>query len=144
MPTFTMHDKRYPIEYATENEVLSFANALRRAGGANALDALMPSVQSSPGACLVANALNFGCSIVPEGNSDSLRGEYEQWVMYVPNSVDVEAVAGAVNCFFRKDNEHGEHEILLPRRIANAAHAFDEAEDGWTLKYRKVRGGGVI
>lgn len=127
------------LSYATEDELLAFANKIRKAGGADALSALMPSVASSPSACLIANALNFGCSV--DGGTVGLdniikgpRGE-NRWVMHLSNDMPqriVKKIANAVDCPLGQR----EHTILLPWHIGNAAHAFDN-RNGWTAKYIK-------
>jgi len=55
----------FETDVATAEELLTFANVIRKAGGADVLDALLPSVPSSANQCLIANALNFGCSVAP-------------------------------------------------------------------------------
>lgn len=45
--------------------VLEFANKVRNAGGANPIDALMPSVPEDSSACLIARNLNFSCDVEP-------------------------------------------------------------------------------
>jgi hypothetical protein len=64
-----------PIEFATEAELLEFANKIREAGGANPLDALMPSTPSDSKACLIAQALNFSCVV----RIDRARGASPPW-----------------------------------------------------------------
>lgn len=128
------------IEYATEDELLDFANKIRAAGGANALDALLPSDPQKPDSCLIATSLNFGCHVVASGEvfGGSLdvegRDEYA-WAMRLPSCFSVEeseTLASAVGCeydsFYRK--------LILPRHIGNAARAFDLGK-GWTRKYRR-------
>ena len=136
---------------ATEEELLDFANKIRAAGGANVLEALLPSTPQDPHACLIANALNFGCRV------DGLNSD--QWHMELPGSFDfakAKAIADSVECkvayvasrydeekaFWRSvyealdappasDAEDWAEDydgfvILLPEHIGNAAAAFDD------------------
>lgn len=130
-PTFKIAGYEGSIEYATEAETLVFANRVRVAGGAEFLKALLPSVPGHAGACLIANALNFGCAVRPNGSRSSYNGEFDHWYMELPLSVDGESLSYKLNL-----PKLGSY-LVLPRMIGNAAHAFDNASDGWTLKYRK-------
>jgi hypothetical protein len=130
-------------EYATEEEVLAFANKVRKAGGANVLEALMPSVPGNANSCLIARALNFECSIRPFYGSPTSTGEYAYWYMEFPPRTSLEQaakIADAVGCecvsvpvpFI----DSTLYRIILPRHIGNAAHAFDE-RTGWPQKYNR-------
>lgn len=129
MPEFTLENRTEPIKYATEEEVLAFANEVREAGGGDLIDALMPSLAGSSKECLIANALNFECAVYPRPGLVHENGEFSRWVMGSDNAIEIaEKLDLDLDPFNR---------IKLPRLIGNAAHAFDEATDGWTLKYRK-------
>lgn len=141
-PSF-ISDKGNRIYYASEAELLDFANKVREAGGADVLDAFMPSTPKEPGHCLIANALNFGCKVValfaptdlaltmPWQNDE----EEFQWVMDLPNNIteaQVKALLKATGCEYLKLKR----QLKLPRHIGNAARAFDRGE-GWTRKYNR-------
>ena len=94
MPKFTItSDSDYPqevwgksVEYATEAQVLEFAQKLRAAGNGDPIDALFPSTPSVGNACLIANALNFKSYVLPlrDGHWDETRYESDgsmEWVM---------------------------------------------------------------
>ena len=135
-PEFCIFDGDEPlrIPYATEEEVLDFANRVREAGGANALEALLPSEPGNPESCLIANALNFGCSVDAVGASEEHDGESE-WVMFLPANMPDEArekIAATTGCTL-----DGNGNLELPRLIGNAAHAFDwhYRHSGWVNWY---------
>lgn len=111
------------ITYATEEEVIEFANKIRKAGGANILDTLMPSQVSNTRHCLIANALNFSCRVI---TVYKLEGGQFKWNMILPSNLEL-----SIDC------ERIGNAIVLPQHIGNAAHAFDCATDGWTIKYRR-------
>jgi hypothetical protein len=142
---------------ATEEQTLAFCNAVREAGGAGTLGALLPSFPSDASACLIAKGLNFGCEVKPyEGPAEEYADEDEPtigtlkreldylldpWVM-VPEVDDgaVFAIADAVECrTVRTDG--GYLGVVLPEHIANVARCFDETERGdtprehWVWKY---------
>lgn len=52
-------DTPHTMECLTEEELLEFANKIREAGGAELIEALLPSRPNDPSSCLIANALNF-------------------------------------------------------------------------------------
>lgn len=113
----------HSVEVATEAELLEFANKVRAAGGANILDALLPSEPSDPRACLIANALNFSCEVRSIGSwPDGVRETY--WGMYFPynmSNADRSRISEATGCPI--DNFYAA--LKLPRHIGNAAAAFD-------------------
>lgn len=123
--------------YATVEELLTFANLVREAGGGNPIDAVMPAVPSDPHQCLVAKNLNFNCIVM---GSEEEEGA---WVMAVPDRDLAERVSAAIDMpietgrWWTRD-ERGYREVLfenavrLPDRIGNLAGAFDDAHD--TLK----------
>lgn len=130
MPAFYVHGKAR--RYATEEELLAFANKLRAAGAADPLDALLPGKRGKGEACLIANACNFGCEVSPCGG---------WWGMFFPHNVSrerIDALATAVDCEvlenFSLHPELATHYIRLPEKIGNTAHAFDLLF-GWTAKY---------
>lgn len=115
------------VEYATEIELLDFANRLRRLGGANVIDAFMPSVAGSAKHCLIANALNFSALVSPcvPGNG--------RWQMNFPDNVSTETIDRIANALGLARYGTG---LILPQLVGNAANAFDQAPNGWVTKYR--------
>lgn len=119
---------------ATEEELLEFANKVREAGGADVIDALLPSTPEDAHSCLIANALNFKChvdgwshpTITP---SPKYKDGSSKWAMYFPENMseaDRRKIIDAVPGRAVKDTLTG-HGIcmLLPKHIGNAAEAFD-------------------
>jgi hypothetical protein len=132
---------RVPV--ATEAELLEFANAVRTAGGANVIEALLPSVQRVPNACLIANALNFRCEVTYFGWGSIAEAPHEfedqyyrnvspRWQMSFPENMDearIHAIAKAVpGCRARRLRPSGRLVMSLPEHIGNAAAAFDSGE----------------
>jgi hypothetical protein len=119
-----------PHRVATEKELLEFANALRKAGGANALEALLPSKVGNSERCLIANALNFGCSV--DASGEGYPDGVWKWEMEFPDSMSneqIKAIASQVpGRLISNDYGGGEkrYTLLLPKHIGNAAYAFDE------------------
>jgi hypothetical protein len=146
MPRFKLAGYDKFIEYASEDDLLDFANRLRAAGGANVLEALLPSVPEEPTACLIANALNFSSSVSPasEDHYDDRNGE-SSWVMTLPvntSTTQLEAIAAVIGSPPRESHDVFGGDLsapigycfTLPRLIGNAAQAFDNRK-GWTTKY---------
>jgi len=156
MPSFTdTNGKRR--NYATEEELLEFANKMREAGDAKPLEALMPSVPQDEKSCLIANAVNFRSTVLPVEGGKWPDGT-DLWVM-IPERVGKERlakIAEAVGCPLievwtpktggwlqvERPNEEDLNwfkmrtieVIRLPKDIGLAANAFDQGE-GWTVKY---------
>lgn len=148
MPKFIEHGGKEKW-YATERQLLAFANKMREAGAADPLEALMPSKPKSPETCLIANALNFECSV--HGVDDD-----SGWFMHLPANMSRERaqkIAAAVGCeliegwhdgvgtFVQeasiKNDAYSFDRVLvirLPEKIGNTADAFDQG-NGWTKKY---------
>lgn len=101
---------------ATHIELLEFVNRGRKAGAANLLPELLPSDPGNSSQCLIANALNFGCSV--DGHGDN-------WWMQLPVGMGtdrVDAIAEALGC---ERVDGCIHRLRLPKHIGNAALAFD-------------------
>lgn len=133
------------LEVATEEELLAFANSIRQAGGANVLEALLPSTPSDSSECLIANALNFGCQVGTASGfgvvkHDSAEARFpsraERWIMQLPENltdeqrVALDGVEGVVLhevTVFPNEPHYKEHfyYLALPESIGNAAAAFD-------------------
>lgn len=135
MPTLKMNGKRLP--FAGKDELLAYANRIREAGGANALEALLPSIPGNQEGCLIARALNFGCKVYPLTSLKNLKDGSWEWVMETPNDDTARKLAKGIGARtlrldYWQDVRAAKHEIetrlvvLLPKRIGNAAHAFDE------------------
>lgn len=138
---------------ATEQELLDFANAIRKAGGANVIQALLPSEQGDPNRCLIANALNFSCSVgglmaTKDGDSfpENSEGDYP-WFMTFPENMDTDRIRAIAKIVpgarfawgYDEDyatTQEGGFELRytrvpalrLPLHIGNAAHAFDDGD----------------
>lgn len=127
----TRTSEKQLVPVATEAELLEFANKVRKAGGAEVIPALLPSLPCDPVACLIANALNFGCevdgtSVLPAEHGGGL------WMMQFLGGTHKEcltrrnAVAKALNLELYGDDEADWPAVLLPEHIGNAALAFDQ------------------
>lgn len=138
--------RRVRRHYCEEQELLDIANKIRAAGSAEALEAFFPSEQGQAHACLIANALNFGCKV---GGYPSVWDEKEQrytatpknedgsdmWTMEVPTAALAKRLATELGWEVVNLPGYRNH-IVLPERVGNTAHAFDEGK-GWTRKYVK-------
>lgn len=139
----TIDDRTHQV--ATEEELLAFANSIRQAGGAGVLDALLPSVQGNQHKCLIANALNFGCEVVPAWDALDItmdEGKFKsgasKWIMRLPDNLTqaqrdgLNKVKGVNLRHFHEDslypsvNDEDFYYLTLPEPIGNAADAFDE------------------
>lgn len=124
-------DGTHLVEVATADELIEFVNIGRKAGGANILDALLPSTPVSPTACLIANALNFNCSVGVRYTDDRSTihawpsGAW-QWIMILPPNMSREQSTKIVRAY-ELELVKARH-MLLPEHIGNAARAFDEGQ----------------
>lgn len=128
----------YPV--ATEEELLEFANKGRLAGGANVLEALLPSDIGNAASCLIANALNFSCYIEPTDDGIVEDGDFRRyWNMDLPDNMDKESVHQLADALgvevisdpVRHMDLYGDvwyegATLALPAHIGNAADAFDD------------------
>jgi len=117
---FNIRSNLYAIRNrASISEVIDFANKVRKAGGGNIIDSLMPSTPEQSDSCLIANALNFDCTIEP--NSD------DTWSMIIDDVDTGEKIAEKLGLDY---NHHGDSiEIILPKKIGLVAKAFDTYMD---------------
>lgn len=123
------------LEVATEAELLEFANAVRAAGAADALEALLPSRPSASNSCLIANALNFECLVDSFTDYEAIASDdYEPrvphgWRMYLGAREELARnIADTVpGCTFVDLGtvSYPSYAVNLPPHIGNAAHAFD-------------------
>lgn len=127
---------------ATEKELLNFANKVRVAGGADILDALLPSKPGESEECLIARALNFKCTVggwapVRDGVKTRWPDKSLKWIMIPhrgsPEQCDELARDLAKQLklrLVRTEDEMRErgysYALLLPKIIGNAASAFDD------------------
>lgn len=130
------------LQVATEEELLEFANAVREAGGASPIEALIPSAPSVSNQCLIANALNFQ-SKVDIINEWSVSEEYwdrikpknfreHTWGMLVESDELAEkiqlSVEGTSIVKPKYEEMYFSAYVVLPAHIGNAAHAFDHGQ----------------
>jgi hypothetical protein len=140
--------------YAPPAEVLDFCNRVRAAGGAKALDALMPGVPSDSSSCLIARNLNFQCEVQPCHSHISKKNQpvaaaysdnEAMWFMRVEDEKTRHRIARELDlplmqfqgtpCLKPSDEAGGAavwkfvgppyEAILLPREIGRTAAAFD-------------------
>lgn len=140
----TIHIDGILRSVATEQELLDFANSIRRAGGANVLEALLPSEPGNSEECLIANALNFGCRVRPLliGECMAMGCDWyfpsgaSRWSMALPDNLTPEQrealsrVDGVqvLEAHSGLGPSSGRYFIPLPEHIGNAAQAFDAGE----------------
>lgn len=133
------------VPVATHEELLEYANRVRELGGADTLDALLPSKPVDAKACLIAQAVNFESSVVPDDSfheSGSQRWYMVPWRGNDAQSDELarelaeklDAETGVVNVLNGKQiqgpygpiSDRSERVgVLLPEEIGNAAMAFD-------------------
>lgn len=112
-------------ERAEVSEVIEFANKVREAGGGDVISGLLPSIPETPNSCLIANALNFDCSVNGDGideNGDSI------WYMVTEDESIQEKIAEKLGLDTHLVS--GVHKsIRLPVEIGLVAEAFDTYRD---------------
>lgn len=117
---------------ATENELLEFVNTIRSIGGADFLEALIPSKPKHHKKCLLAQALNFECEV--GGLYPAMKYEDGSWVwtmkIHQENIFDSNQLSKKIAnelglpVFIQSDNFRVS--IVLPKEIGNVASAFDQ------------------
>jgi hypothetical protein len=122
--------EKVQVEYATESELLAFANKVRQAGGANPIPALLPAYPSDPNRCLIALALNFECEV----DSAYVLGTYEdktrRWGMRTTHEIagKLAEAEGFETIPVDSTSDNAGCYVVLPQRIAACAVAFDKGE----------------
>lgn len=104
---------------ASVREVIEFANKVRKAGGGDIINSLMPSCPEDQNSCLIANALNFDCEIVPQN---------KEWHMVVHDPEIGENIAKELDLPYYFISETSVS-ITLPKEIGYVAKAFDSQID---------------
>lgn len=133
---------RTPIhtEMATEEELLEFANKLREVGGAEPLEALLPSNPAHSQDCLIANAVNFGITVDSFGGNATCDPDGSLlWILDLPYNMAPERRKEIAVALGLKET-YGSYDYIslrLPKEIGNAAHAFDSGDA--YQEYRKDR-----
>lgn len=126
------------VKMATLSELKTFANRVRKAGGGNPLDALMPAVPEDSEQCLIAKNLNFNCNVNSVDvvlNGDTVN----RWCMSLHDEELANQIGEAVNCPVVADRDsewaypNGRpgyvytdvYRIVLPLEIGAVADQFD-------------------
>lgn len=79
------------VKRASLEELKSFANRVRRAGGGNPIDALLPAVPGDMSQCLIAKNLNFNCEVGSTGGG--------RWAMWTGEDAELASkIASRVGC----------------------------------------------
>lgn len=130
---------------ASIEEVLEFANNVRKAGGGQLIDGLFPSIPQEPTYCLIANALNFDCEV---NLSDGV------WTMDIDDNKLGAEIGQKMNLTYDDgsyvdyvDDETGEEvidyegfcSIELPHEIGIVAGAFDSCVDYELEEFNQAR-----
>lgn len=128
---------------ASIDELLDFANEIRKAGGGELIDELLLSKPKDSNNCLIANALNFDCEV--ESCDD------DNWAMFTDSdlSITIADKVGLKKCFRQDeiwDEEYGEFiekeicaGVILPDNIKKVALAFDTQIDVELEEYSVFR-----
>lgn len=117
---------------ATLEETLEFCQRVRKAGGGNPLDALIPAVPSDSEQCLIAKNLNFNCSVTGINISPLITGQSPWAMTFDPENVGIrDAIADELG--LEKANyewvgglRHPIVAVILPPEIGQVAADFDE------------------
>lgn len=119
------------VEPASIEKVLEFCNAVREAGGANPLDALLPSVPAESDSCLIARNLNFSCTVTPIGHHLNPN----KWIMLIEDEDTFDEIFDNLveKGILSEQAKYDSNSFYLPPDIAKVAIIFDEWSD---LKHR--------
>lgn len=135
---------------ASNDEILEFCNKVREAGGGKPLDALLPGIPEDSQSCLIANNLNFECTVggpageavTPEDQRILNRAAaYAGWFMSVSDKEVRDKIAESLG--LEKVDTHEPYEegddmwysVLLPKKIGNVAANFDQANEEFFSEY---------
>lgn len=113
---------------ATHEELFDFCNKVRRAGGGEVLDALLPGYVGNATQCLIAKNLNFDCYVMPFYKIVNGKEERQNtWCMQVKDHQVARAIAINLQLTVdvRFDGSKFVSVLILPEEIGNAADAFD-------------------
>lgn len=99
---------------ATEEELLEFANMVRKAGGADPIPALLPANPYEGDSCLIALAVNFDSEV---------NGLGDVWYIATSDRTINTRIEAAIGLGFTDKNGYC---VRLPEHIKNAAIAFDK------------------
>lgn len=142
---------------ASNEELIEFCNKVREAGGGKPLDALLPGIPMDSKACLIANNLNFHCQVggcVGDGvtpadqNLISKVASEEGWFMSVTDRTTRDKIAAALDlktCDSIEEEYDWDKQktvrtewfsVLLPKKIGNVAHNFDESCEAFVSDYK--------
>lgn len=121
---------------ATLAELKKFANKVRKAGGGNPLDALMPAVPADSSQCIIAKNLNFNCEVGAIGDG--------YWAMWIDDEVTRDKIAAALRLKPVEQEEIDEcpiYGVELPVEIGEVARDFDNFSEAicapWNSEPRK-------
>lgn len=128
---------------ATIGELREFCNIVRKAGGANVLDALLPAIPQDSSSCLIARNLNFSCQVEPCGETIAnlipakIKKKFNlyrhnPWMMVLHDEDLAERIASAIgSCVVEisLSTNNTTYNIPLPYKISNCAEAFDDTYD---------------
>lgn len=112
----------------SQEQVLEFCNKIRKAGGADVLPSLLPGIPMNSNGCLIANNLNFDCSIGPSGISN----DFGNWVMTIEGDRHIEIsnkISEELNMPIacREDSDFSQSTTLkLPYELGEIAYQFDK------------------
>lgn len=125
-----------PSYIPNNEELLEFCNKVREVAGGSIIPALLPSIRSEKNSCLVANALNFDCSVyghIPVDAADLITYENGDiaWVMVSDDLLALTKISytlrlkPVVTKDFHPSGTIIKVGLVLPQWVANAAKAFD-------------------
>ncbi len=129
---------------ASVDEIISFANKIRKAGNANLIDGLFPSVPEDANYCLIANALNFDCAVNSNSGDWYMEIADAEVGVEIAEKLDLDYNAPTYLDYVDDDGEEhyeyeGDCEIYLPEEIGLVAAAFDTYCDYELEKFNTSR-----
>lgn len=108
---------------ATLDELLTFANEIREAGGGNPIDAIMPAIPMDSQQCLIAKNLNFNCKV-------SGSNEGSGWTMWFADDKELrdkisEKISLVPDYRWNPEDDCHDFGVILPDEIGQIAADFD-------------------